>query len=68
MSRAASSQARAPMMATGRSGGGGSCIVTAPSLTVARHTVSEGLKNSDFGDDGPTAQPKSSASPRCSRR
>ena len=32
-------------------------------VTVARQTVSSGLKNSDFHEAGPTAQPKSSASP-----
>lgn len=35
-------------------------MATAPSSTVARQTVSAGLKNSDFHDAGPTAQSKSS--------
>ena len=38
-------------------------MATAPSSTVARQTVSAGLKNSDFHDAGPTAQSKSSGSP-----
>ena len=55
-------------MARGRSGGGGTAMETAPSVTDARNTVSSGLKNSDFHEAGPTAQPKSSASPSCSSR